>query len=95
MVSDEMGAWLHDRATRDHMLTSEEHQLLEQWYQQQDRAEVADMNIAINENLPEEHKLQEQIDAVLARIGLVSEQIHKLTDENKSLKSDIARIYKQ
>ncbi len=56
MVSDEMGAWLHDRATRE---------------------------------------LQEQIDAVLARIVSVSEQIQKLAYENKSLKSDIARFHKQ
>jgi ferritin-like metal-binding protein YciE len=81
MVSDEMGARLHDRATRGHTLTAEERQLLEQWYQQLDRAEAAALNIAIDENLPEEHKLQEQIDAVLARIGSVSEQIQKLTEE--------------
>ena len=93
MVSDEIGTLLHDRATRGKTLTPEEHNVLEQWYREQDRAEAEALNF--NADLKTEHGLQEQIDAILVRIGTVSEQIYKLTDENRSLKNDIAHLHRK
>ncbi|MDM8522725.1 hypothetical protein QUF80_05070 [Desulfococcaceae bacterium HSG8] len=39
MLSDETGKQLHDRVTLGKVLTPEEHNLLEKWYNNQDNAE--------------------------------------------------------
>ncbi len=93
MLSDEVGMRLHDRATRGKILTSEEHKLLENWYAEQDSAESELLNP--DNDLQTEHILQKQIEPILIRIGVAAEQIHKLTDENRMLRKNIANVQRQ
>lgn len=48
MSTDEVGKHLHDKATRGNKLTSEEHSLLERWYDKQDKAEAKSLHLSMD-----------------------------------------------
>lgn len=93
MLTDEIGRHLHDKATRGKSLTSEEHILLEKWYDENDSAESESLNL--NVDLKTEHTLQKQIDLILIKIEAATGHIQKLTNENRLLRNDITNLHKQ
>lgn len=93
MLTDEIGSQLHDKATRGKSLTSKEHKLLEKWYVEQDNAESKSLNLSVD--LKTEHTLKKQIDLILIKIEAATDQIHKLTNENRLLKYDITNSQRQ
>jgi hypothetical protein len=46
MVPDDVGQKLHDRATRGEALTTEDQELLRQWYARHEQEEMAQLNAA-------------------------------------------------
>ncbi|MGD9732135.1 MAG: hypothetical protein AB7U45_08135 [Desulfamplus sp.] len=93
MLSDEIGKELHERATQGKILTNEEHKLLQEWYNVQDRAESE--CLYSNAVVETEHTIQKQINNIIIKIEAASENIHKLTSENILLKKNIAAINKK
>ena len=93
MLSDEIGRQLHDRSTRGKALTSVAHRSLEKWYDQQDNKDSRLLHR--DDDLRIENILHKQIDPILIRISTAAEQIHKLTDENRVLRENIAKLQRQ
>ena len=93
ILYDEIGRQLHDRSTRGKELTSEKRRLLEEWYEQQDNAESRLLHK--DDDLRTEKILRTQIDPILIRISTAAEQIHKLTDENRVLRKNIAKLHRR
>lgn len=93
MLSDETGKLLHDRTARGKPLISEENELLEKWYNQQDKAES--QLLKSNTDFDIEDTLQKQIDTILIEIKSASDNIQRLTNENKVLKNDITNLQNQ
>ena len=93
VLSDEVGRQLHDKSTQGKALTSEELELLEKWYAEQDNEESGLLNQ--DNGMRSENILHKQIDPILIRIETAAEQIHKLTHENRMLKKNIVKLQKQ
>ncbi len=93
MLTDEVGKQLHDKATRGKTLTFKEHKLLERWYDEQDKAESKSLYLSVD--VESEQTLQRQIELTLIKIESATDQIHKLANENQSLRNDITRIHRQ
>lgn len=93
MLSDENGKTLHDRATRGKRLSPEEQKLLEKWYNEQDDAES--QLLKSNDSIKDENILQKQIDTILIQIKSATDNIQRLTGENKLLKNDIKNLHNQ
>lgn len=86
---------LHDRSTRGELLTSQEIQQLEAWYDQQDAIEQAQLAppAPVTTNLVE---LQSQIESVLHQLTGVTQHIqhtiadnHTLREENNQLRNQL------
>lgn len=94
MISDKIAKQLHDKSTRGKVLTPEESKLLKNWYTKQDNEES---KLLLNHDyeLATENILNDQIGPILTRIGTAAEQIHKITDENKVLRQNIAKLQRQ
>lgn len=93
MLSNETGKTLHDKATRGKPLTLEEQNLLEQWYNEQDNAES--QWLKSNDSIKDQNILQKQIDTILIQIKSATDNIQRLTAENKLLKNDITKLHNQ
>jgi hypothetical protein len=91
MLSDELGMQLHDRETTGESLTPQEKAQLEAWYAQQDAAETA-MLEATQMPLPNLVVLQDQVDTAIAQLTVGVQQLQQITQENKSLREEIAEI---
>jgi hypothetical protein len=89
MVSDEIGAQLHDRATRGLPLSTEEQALLSAWYARQDEEEHAQFAAA---GPPQLATLRKQVNATLTQIIAVSQRIQTVSQENESLRKEIAAL---
>jgi hypothetical protein len=94
MVSDELGMQLHDRDTIGEPLTAQEKAQLEAWYAQKDVAEAA-MLEAGQVPLPNLVVLQDQVDTVISQLTVGVQQLQQITQENKSLREEIAEIKQQ
>jgi hypothetical protein len=94
MVSDELGMRLHDRETIGEPLTVQEKAQLEAWYTQKDVAEAA-MLEANRGPLPNLVMLQDQVDIVISQLNVGVQQLQQITQENKSLREEIAEIKQQ
>lgn len=92
-MSDDLGAQLHDRATRGEALSPEEQKQLERWYEAQDRAEEEALASAATV-VPEEVSTSE-IRSLLTRIADATRQIQEVTAENEILRSDVAALQAQ
>lgn len=94
MLSDELGMQLHDRETMGESLTTQEKAQLEAWYAQKDAAETA-MLEAAQVPLPNLVMLQDRVDATIEQLADGVERLHQITQENKSLREEIAEIKQQ
>ncbi len=94
MVSDKLGMQLHDRYTLGELLTAQEKAQLEAWYAQKDVAETA-MLEATQVPLPNLVVLQDQVDTVISQLITGVQQLQQITQENKSLREEIAEIKQQ
>jgi peptidoglycan hydrolase CwlO-like protein len=91
MISEETGKKLHDRVTRGKILSPEERNLLQTWYEAQDEEESR----LLSSGTETETALRKQTDSVLIRIGTVSSEIRKTIDDNNMLKEEIRRLQQQ
>ncbi|NKQ35615.1 MAG: hypothetical protein HF973_08365 [Chloroflexi bacterium] len=89
MVSDSLGLELHDKATRGQKLSAEEETLLQTWYDEQDRAENALLNLPDNANAA---SLQAQVETTLAQIITITKQIEETSAENEVLRREITSL---
>jgi hypothetical protein len=94
MVSDELGMQLHDRETIGEPLTAQEKAQLEAWYTQKDAAEKS-MLEATQVPLPNLVALQDQVDIAIEQLTTGVQQLQQITQENKSLREEIAEIKQQ
>jgi hypothetical protein len=94
MVSDELGMQLHDRETIGEPLTAQEKAQLEAWYTQKDAAEKS-MLEATQVLLPNLVALQDQVDIAIEQLTTGVQQLQQITQENKSLREEIAEIKQQ
>jgi chromosome segregation ATPase len=92
MTRDEHAHLLHDRATRGEVLSSEEQLRLEHWYAEQDRAEQAVLDA---NQTTTRATLQQQVDAALAQLHSVVQQIEDLSHQNDALRRNIAAAQRQ
>jgi hypothetical protein len=94
MVSDELGMQLHDRETIGEQLTAKEKAQLDAWYAQKDAAEKS-MLEAAQLPLPNLVTLQAQVDIAIEQLTTGVQQLQQITQENKSLREEIAEIKQQ
>jgi hypothetical protein len=94
MLSDELGMQLHDRETTGELLTAQEKAELEDWYAQKDSAEKSILE-ANQVPLPNLVVLQDQVDIAIEQLTAGVQQLHQMTQENKSLRKEIAEIKQQ
>jgi 5-methylcytosine-specific restriction endonuclease McrBC GTP-binding regulatory subunit McrB len=94
MLSDELGMQLHDRETIGESLTAQEKEQLEAWYTQKDVAEKS-MLEAIQMPLPNLIALQDRVDITIEQLTDGVQRLHQITQENKSLRKEIAEIKQQ
>ena len=76
---------LHDRATRGQILARDEQAELEAWYAQQDAEEDRLLGTQ-KATLAAKSTLQEQIEATLKQLAIVTQRIQELTHENEYLR---------
>ncbi len=94
MISDELGMQLHDRETIGERLTAREKEQLEAWYAQKDEVEKS-MLEAAQGPLPNLIVLQDQVDMAIEQLTAGVQRLHQITQENKSLREEIAEIKQQ
>jgi hypothetical protein len=94
MLSDELGMRLHDRETIGEQLTTQEKAQLDAWYAQKD-AEEKLMLEAAQLPLPNLVALQDQVDIAIEQLTAGVQRLHQITQENKSLREEIAEIKQQ
>jgi hypothetical protein len=94
MLSDELGMQLHDRETIGEPLTAQEKVQLEDWYAQKDAAEKS-MLEATQVPLPNLVALQDQVDIAIEQLTVGVQRLQQITQENKSLREEIAKIKQQ
>jgi hypothetical protein len=94
MLSDELGMQLHDRETIGEQLTAREKAQLDAWYAQKDAAEKS-MLEAAQLPLPNLVALQDQVDIAIEQLTTGVQQLQQITQENKSLREEIAEIKQQ
>jgi hypothetical protein len=94
MLSDELGMKLHDRETTGEPLTAQEKAQLEDWYAQKDAAEKS-MLEATQVALPNLVVLQDQVDIAIEQLSAGVQRLQQITQENKSLRQEIAEIKQQ
>ncbi len=88
MNSNDLGQQLHDKATRNVPLTSEEQGELQGWYAQQDAAESQALQPAAGE--ADLSRLRRQVDAALGQLGVVTRQIQEAAAANATLREELA-----
>lgn len=91
MISEETGKKLHDMATRGKILSSEDRELLQTWYEAQDDAEFR----LLNPGTETETTLRKQITSVLTGIGNINDEIRKTIDDNNMLRAEIRSLQQQ
>lgn len=94
MLNDELGMQLHDRETIGEQLNTQEKVQLEAWYAQKDAAETA-MLEAAQVPLPNLFRLQDQVDSAIEQLIAGVQRLQQITQENKSLREEIAEIKQQ
>ena len=86
MIPDDVALDLHDRLTRGQSLTEDERAALQRWYAAQDTAETALLGQSVGvETL---HRLQEQVEGMLAKIADVSTHIGEIAAENDAIRRE-------
>jgi hypothetical protein len=84
---------LHDRASRGQDLSAAEQAELDAWYAEQDAAES---DLLTGTRSPQELvELRAQVDAVMARLQIVTRQIAAQTAENERLRRDNAVLQRE
>lgn len=93
MISNEIGLELHDRHTRGLVLSDEEKDILDQWYEEQDVEEANEVSLTRYEvNFPD---FQRQINLALESILKMSEQLQQLIQENAKIRAENQTLKEQ
>ncbi|MCQ3937353.1 MAG: hypothetical protein DPW18_09930 [Chloroflexi bacterium] len=93
MPADDLAKKLHDKYSRGETPTAREQKQLERWYARMDIAESKSLKSAPRErNLT---ALQEQIDAALLQLTVVTKRIQEVAAENETLRREIASLRRQ
>jgi hypothetical protein len=90
MIAEISGQQLHDRATRGESLSAEERIRLDAWYASQDQSEADAMGRASEPFSMA--ALRAKVDAAVAQLSTVAQQIQRLTTENEAVRSEIADL---
>jgi hypothetical protein len=90
MVPDDLGQQLHDKETRGEPLTPPESAQLDEWYRQQDAAEVAAING--NNGTLAVAVLRKQVNEALDQMKAVAGDIHELANTNERLQNEVATL---
>lgn len=86
MSNIQLGAQLHDRATRGEQLTNIEQTTLEAWYAEQDAQEMALLSPAIPTDIPNLEMIQADIERVLSQLTQVTTRIQQIEGQNNQLR---------
>jgi len=93
VISNELGMQLHDRWTRGQVLTAEEREQLEVWYQQQDAKEAKQLNPV--STAVEISDLQAQVEMALTELATVIQRVRQISAENEGLRQEISTLRQQ
>jgi chromosome segregation ATPase len=93
VVLNELGMQLHDRFTRGQVLSAEEQEQLERWYQQQDAEE--DKQLIPASPTAKISDLRSQVDLTLTQLTTSIQQIRQVTSENEELRREISTLQQQ
>jgi hypothetical protein len=94
MISDELGAKLHDRDTLGDVLSTEERSQLAEWYAQKDAEEAEFLQPPVLQ-LPNLAALQLQVDSTLAQLMIAIQRLQQITIENDFLRQEISDLKRQ
>lgn len=92
MSNIQLGAQLHDRATRGEQLTNIEQTTLEAWYAEQDAQEMALLSPAMPTDRPNLEMLQGEIELVLSQLTQITTRIQQIEGQNNQLRHEIALL---
>ena len=93
MSSEEIAKQLHDKATRGQKLSAKEQKQLDAWYSEQDALEGEILAKSVKK--AGNALLEAQVDAALAQVIVVTQQIRKISSENEELRREIAALRRQ
>jgi hypothetical protein len=93
MITDAEAIGLHDRATLGAPLSADEQRSLQQWYDQQDYVEAAQLAAATEGG--NGAALNDAVAAAAARVRLSGERIHAISLANAKLREEIADLQQQ
>jgi hypothetical protein len=77
---------IHDRFTRGQPISEEEHDILQRWYDDNDRQESILLSGAADTDSPEQSR--PPLLDVLARLDAVSRQLHEVASANERLRAE-------
>jgi hypothetical protein len=92
MNPNERARQLHDKATRGALLAPAEQAQLQEWYARQDEQERTLLTQPASPTVP---ALQAQIDAAIAQLGAITQQIQRLAAENEAVRQEVAVLRRQ
>ncbi len=94
MNSDDLARQLHVRAARGEKLSAEEKSLLNEWYARQDT-----MESSLTGQEPSFQKdatvSQDQVTGAMNQLVVLTQRIQQLSEENESLRREIAALQRQ
>ncbi len=93
MISEDIAKQLHDRSTRGELLSAEEQSALRNWYALQDDAESDTLGLTGDDKALV--TLQNQIEAALTQLTIVTQRIQEIASENEALRRETARLRQQ
>jgi len=93
MISEDIAKQLHDRSTRGELLSAEEQSALRNWYALQDDAESDALGLTGDDKALV--TLQNQIEAALTQLTIVTQRIQEIASENEALRRETVRLRQQ
>ena len=93
MNTNERGKQLHDQATRNKPLSSEEQQELLAWYAEQDRAESEILRFPVQDTAIS--SLTVQLETAARQLTALTQRIQEISLENERLKQENAALRHQ
>jgi hypothetical protein len=90
MISENIARQLHDRSTRSELLSAEEQSVLRNWYALQDDAESDVLGLTGDDEALV--MLQNQIEATLTQLTIVTQRIQEVASENETLRHETIRL---
>jgi len=94
MVADKIGKKLHDKFTRGHNLTPEEHTQLEAWYSQLDAQEEKNLSSRTSGNILE-LEFKKALEATYQKLAQLSKHLQETEQENDQLRAENRKTRQQ